>query len=109
MKRAVITGLGFITSIGNSREEVSRSLREGRTGVERFAEFVDDPAIPVSLAGTVKGFSFPSTDFEDWTYPPHYKISRETLRPMAPNSLYSPAAGRCGWPTPTSTRCSSAG
>ena len=46
MKRAVITGLGFITSIGNSREEVSHSLRQGRTGIERFAEF-EDPAIPV--------------------------------------------------------------
>ena len=89
MKRAVITGLGFITSIGNSRGEVSRSLREGRTGVERFAEFENDPTIPVRLVGTVKGFTFPSTEFEDWTYPPHYKIARETLRPMAPNSLYA--------------------
>ncbi len=89
MKRAVITGLGFITSIGNSREEVSRSLRETRTGIERFAEFENDPTIPVSLVGTVKGFTFPSTEFEDWTYPPNYKIARETLRPMAPNSLYA--------------------
>ncbi len=88
MKRAVITGLGFITSIGNSRAEVSRSLRETKTGIERFSEF-EDPAIPVKLAGTVKGFSFPSTDFEDWTFPPQYKISRDILRPMTPNSLYA--------------------
>jgi 3-oxoacyl-[acyl-carrier-protein] synthase-1 len=88
MPRAVITGLGFITSIGNGREEVLESLRAGKTGVERFSEF-EDPAIPVKLAGTVKGFTFPGTDFEDWTYPPKYKLTREVLRPMAPNTLFA--------------------
>ncbi|MBV9657941.1 MAG: beta-ketoacyl-[acyl-carrier-protein] synthase family protein [Verrucomicrobia bacterium] len=88
MNRAVITGLGFITSIGNGREEVLRSLRETRTGVELFSEFAD-PAIPVKLAGTVKGFAFPSADFEDWTFPTTHKISRETLPPMTPNALYA--------------------
>jgi 3-oxoacyl-[acyl-carrier-protein] synthase-1 len=88
MSRIVITGLGFITSIGNSRQEVVASLREGRTGVERFSEF-EDASIPIKLAGTVKGFGFPSTDFEDWTYPAGYKIARETLRPMTPNALFA--------------------
>ena len=87
--RPVVTGLGFITSIGNSRAEVSRSLREIRTGVEPFAEFTEDPNIPVTLFGTVKDFNFPSTDPEDWTYPPRHKVSRETLRSMAPNSLFA--------------------
>ncbi len=87
--RPVVTGLGFITSIGNSRAEVSRSLREVRTGVEPFAEFVNDPNIPVTLFGTIKEFTFPSTDFEDWTYPPRHQVPRETLRPMAPNSLFA--------------------
>ena len=54
MKRVVISGLGFITSIGNSREQVLRGLKECRTGVELFPEF-DHPGIPVKLAGTVKG------------------------------------------------------
>ena len=89
MKRAVITGLGFITSIGNSRGEVLQSLRTTRTGIESYPEFVNDPDVPVSLLGTVKGFTFPTTEFEDWTYPPHYKIARETLRPMAPNTLFA--------------------
>ncbi len=89
MKRAVVTGLGFITSIGNGREAVTRSLRETRTGVEPFPEFVADPNVPVTLMGTVKGFGFPSNEFEDWTFPPGRKIPRETLRPMAPNSLYA--------------------
>ena len=89
MKRVVITGLGFITSIGNSREEVLHSLQTTKTGVERYPEFVNDPTVPVSLVGTVKGFDFPTTEFEDWTFPPHYKIARETLRPMAPNTLFA--------------------
>lgn len=34
MKRVVITGLGIKSSIGNSKEEVSASLREARSGIE---------------------------------------------------------------------------
>lgn len=87
--RPVVTGLGFITSIGNNRAEVTRSLREVRSGVEPFPEFLADPKIPVTLFGTVKGFTFPSTDPEDWTYPALHKVPRETLRSMAPNSLFA--------------------
>lgn len=32
MKRAVITGLGIVSSIGNNQQEVLASLREGRSG-----------------------------------------------------------------------------
>ncbi len=88
MKRAVVTGLGFITSIGNSREEVLRNLRDCRTGVELFPEFAGAD-VPVKLAGTVKGFGFPTAQFEDWSYPADYQLTREQLRPMAPNSLYA--------------------
>ncbi len=88
MKRVVVTGLGFITSIGNNREQVLRSLRECRTGVEPFPE-LNDADVPVKLAGTIKGFQFPTPDFEDWTYPPDYRLTREQLRPMSPNSLYA--------------------
>ncbi len=88
MKRVVVTGLGFITSIGNNRDQVLRSLRECRTGVELFPEFAAAD-IPVKLAGTVKGFQFPTAYFEDWTHPPEYTLSREQMRPMAPNSLYA--------------------
>jgi 3-oxoacyl-[acyl-carrier-protein] synthase-1 len=88
LKRVVVTGLGFITSIGNSRAEVLQSLRECRTGIEPHPELAGSDS-PVKLAGTVKGFSFPTTDFEDWTYPSEYKLAREQLRPMAPNSLYA--------------------
>ncbi|RUT65423.1 beta-ketoacyl-[acyl-carrier-protein] synthase I [Morganella morganii] len=39
MKRAVITGLGIISSIGNNREEVLASLKEGRSGITFSEEF----------------------------------------------------------------------
>ena len=41
MRRAVITGLGIVSSIGNNKTEVTKSLREGRSGItysEQFAE-----------------------------------------------------------------------
>jgi 3-oxoacyl-[acyl-carrier-protein] synthase I len=88
MKRVAVTGLGFITSIGNNRQQVLRSLQECLTGVEPFPEFAAAD-IPVKLAGTVKGFQFPTAYFEDWTFPTEYKLTREQLRPMAPNSLYA--------------------
>jgi 3-oxoacyl-[acyl-carrier-protein] synthase-1 len=41
MKRVVITGMGIVSCLGNSRDAVSRSLREGVSGIsfnETFAE-----------------------------------------------------------------------
>ncbi|MFZ5806995.1 MAG: beta-ketoacyl-[acyl-carrier-protein] synthase family protein [Verrucomicrobiota bacterium] len=88
MKRAVITGLGLITSIGNDYASVLKSLKETRSGIELFDEFSGEN-IPVKLAGTIKEFSFPSAYFEDWEFPKKYALSREHLRPMAPNTLYA--------------------
>lgn len=39
MKRAVITGLGIVSSIGNNQEEVLASLKEGRSGITFSEEF----------------------------------------------------------------------
>lgn len=42
MKRAVVTGLGIVSSIGNNRDEVVASLKTGRSGIshsEEYAEF----------------------------------------------------------------------
>lgn len=91
MKRAVITGLGFITSIGNSKAEVLDNLRAGRHGIELYPPF-DHPDIPPKLLGTIKDFDFPTADFEDWTYPAEYRLRRELMRPMTPNALCGYAA-----------------
>ncbi len=42
MRRAVITGIGVISSIGNNKEEVLASLQNGKSGIrfsEQFAEY----------------------------------------------------------------------
>ena len=41
MKRAVITGMGIVSSIGNNKEEVLASLKEGRSGITASQEFID--------------------------------------------------------------------
>jgi 3-oxoacyl-[acyl-carrier-protein] synthase I len=41
VRRVVITGLGIVSSIGNNKQEVLTSLREGRSGIEFCQEYVD--------------------------------------------------------------------
>lgn len=91
MPRVFITGLGFITSIGNDASAVTRSLRELRHGFELYPPF-QKPDIPCKVVGTIKEFTTDSTDPEDWTFPSRYKIKRELLRSMAPNGLFAHCA-----------------
>lgn len=87
-KRVVITGLGFVTSIGNSYSEVLDSLRNAKSGIEIFDEMPNEPGGP-RAAGTIKNFSFPSVKFDDWTFPPEYQIDRTVLRSMSPHVVYA--------------------
>lgn len=41
MRRAVITGLGIVSCLGNDRENVTKSLREGISGIRRREDFVE--------------------------------------------------------------------
>jgi 3-oxoacyl-[acyl-carrier-protein] synthase I len=87
-RRAVVTGLGFITSIGNDGLSVERSLRELQSGIERV-EFLGNPEIPVRVAGTVKEFVTDSPSWRDWRFPAKYELGRETLRSLSPHGLYA--------------------
>ena len=87
----VITGLGFITSIGNDKATVLRSLRELRHGFEPFT-FFDNPNIPVKVAGTVKGFAFPTPNWRDWRWPANHTIAPEMLRSLPPHGVYAECA-----------------
>lgn len=91
MQRVFITGLGFVTSIGNDAGAVTRNLRELRHGFELYPPF-QKPDIPCKVVGTIKEFQTDSTDAEDWTFPAKYKIKRELLRSMAPNGLFAHCA-----------------
>ncbi|MXP48476.1 beta-ketoacyl-ACP synthase I [Pantoea sp. Eser] len=53
MKRAVITGLGIVSSIGNNQQEVLASLREGRSGIT-FSEEMKDSGMRSHVWGNVK-------------------------------------------------------
>ena len=41
MKRAVITGIGIVSSIGNDKKEVLESLKTGRSGIKHNEEFAE--------------------------------------------------------------------
>ncbi|MES1194300.1 MAG: beta-ketoacyl-[acyl-carrier-protein] synthase family protein, partial [Opitutus sp.] len=84
----VITGLGFVTSIGHDRATVGRNLRELQHGFERV-EFFGNPNLPVKVAGTIKGFEFPTPNWRDWRWPDQFKVDRELLRGLAPHGVYA--------------------
>lgn len=87
----VVTGLGFITSIGNDRAAVLRSLRELRHGFERV-EFFGNPNLPAKVAGTVKEFSFPTPSWRDWRWPERFTVDRELVRGLAPHGVFAVCA-----------------
>ncbi|MEH6629570.1 MAG: beta-ketoacyl-ACP synthase I [Halopseudomonas aestusnigri] len=41
MRRVVVTGLGIVSSIGNNKEEVIDSLKEGRSGIEHCETYAE--------------------------------------------------------------------
>ncbi len=88
MKNVVITGLGFITSIGNDYQSVKDSLINMKNGIEVYKPFERDD-IPVKCVGTVKGFDTSSYDQEDWIYPETYRVRRDVIRGFAPHCLYA--------------------
>jgi len=88
MSEVWVTGLGFITSIGNDRAQVTKSLLELTHGIENPTT-LNVPESPVKVAGTIKGFNLESSDFEDWEYPAEYKIPRSVLRSFSPHVLYA--------------------
>src|SRR4051812_14675365 len=87
-RRVVISGLGFVTSIGNDRASVLRSLREQRHGLERF-DFIPGAELPVRVAGTIKEFDTRSEHFAEWRWPARYTFTREMLRSLPPHGLHA--------------------
>ncbi|MCH5377931.1 MAG: beta-ketoacyl-ACP synthase I [Planctomycetes bacterium] len=75
MRRAVITGYGVISSIGNNKQEVTESLRNGTSGIEFVQEYCDKN-FRSHVAGTI------DVDLEA-------AIDRRTLRFMGDGSAYN--------------------
>ncbi|CBJ82099.1 3-oxoacyl-(acyl-carrier-protein) synthase I [Xenorhabdus bovienii str. Jollieti] len=75
MKRAVITGLGIVSSIGNNQKEVLESLREGRSGIT-FSEEFKEMGLRSHVWGNIK------LDISGL-------IDRKTQRFMSDSSVYA--------------------
>ena len=54
-KRVVITGLGLLTPVGNSKEETWKALIGGRSGIEKIKDF-DAQDYSSQIAGEIKNF-----------------------------------------------------
>ena len=91
MTRVFITGVGFITSIGNDAATVEKNLRELRHGCIAYPPF-QKPEVPVKVAAPVREFNTEPDDPEDWTLPARYRVRREVLRSLGPNTLYAHCA-----------------
>ncbi len=77
MRRVVVSGIGFVTSIGNDQPTVLANLRNLRHGIELFLDFASEK-IPVKVVGTIKDFDTSSYDAEDWSYPSEYRFKTGT-------------------------------
>ena len=58
-RRVAVTGMGFVTPIGNCRECFWSSLENGASGVRRIEDF-DVSRSPVQIAAEVRDFEWPS-------------------------------------------------
>ncbi|GGL51388.1 beta-ketoacyl-ACP synthase I [Wenxinia marina] len=75
MRRVVVTGLGIVSPIGNSAEEVAASLKAGRSGIEAVPE-MEEHGFRSRIAGTLK------IDVSE-------HVDKRALRFMGPGAAYA--------------------
>ncbi|WGI21559.1 beta-ketoacyl-ACP synthase I [Amylibacter sp. IMCC11727] len=75
MRRVVVTGLGIVSSIGNSADEVTASLKSGKSGIVAAPEYVEH-GFRSQIHGKV------NIDVAE-------HIDKRTLRFMGPGSAYA--------------------
>ena len=75
MRRVVVTGLGIVSSLGNNKDEVAASLREGRSGIVAAPEY-KELGFRCHVHGTVK-------------LDPADHVDRRILRFMGPGAAYN--------------------
>jgi 3-oxoacyl-(acyl-carrier-protein) synthase len=63
-------------------------LRDLKSGIERF-EFLPGENLPITVAGTIKGFDTPGSLWPAWRWPEGYSIARDLLRGLPPHGLYA--------------------
>jgi 3-oxoacyl-[acyl-carrier-protein] synthase I len=87
----VISGLGFVTSIGHSRTAVSGALRSLRHGLAPWVA-VPGMEVAVKLAGLLAGFDVGATNPAAWCWPDEFRIDANVVRAMPPHGVYALAA-----------------
>ena len=75
MRRVVVTGLGIVSSIGNNAEEVTASLKAGRSGIVASEEMAEH-GFRSQIAGTLK-------------IDPAEHVDKRALRFMGPGAAYA--------------------
>ena len=75
MHRVVITGLGIVSPIGNSAEEVAAALKAGQSGIEHVPAMTEH-GFRSQIAGTLK-------------IDPAEHVDKRTLRFMGPGAAYA--------------------
>ncbi len=81
MRRVVITGIGGVTALGNSWEEIRPHMERGETAIRYMKEWERFDGINTRLAAPITGFSL-----DDERYP-RKKI--RTMGPVARMSVYA--------------------
>ncbi|MBD3755442.1 MAG: beta-ketoacyl-ACP synthase I [Gammaproteobacteria bacterium] len=76
MRRVVVTGIGIVSSLGNNKEEVTDSLRNGRSGIVFAPEYAEN-GLRSQVHGAVKNLDFAE------------HIDRKQLRFMGDAAAYS--------------------
>ena len=84
MRRAVITGAGIVSSLGNSLAAVAASLAAGRSGIERVPEWER-----LGLRSTVCGVVHGADELAD-----ELEIPRRHRLAMSRAALYSAVAAQ---------------
>lgn len=84
LRRVVVTGLGMVTPLGNTREDSWKSALAGKSGIADITKF-DATNFTTRFAGEVKGFD--GTQFVD----------RKEIKKMDLFSVYAIAAGDEAW------------
>ena len=80
-RRVVVTGLGLVTSIGNSKNTVISNLKRLNCNF-KLANNVN------RVIGIVKSYNLSSLDTKDWVYPKKYKLKPDLIKSLAPQGLY---------------------
>ncbi|MFY0661762.1 MAG: beta-ketoacyl-ACP synthase I [Shimia sp.] len=75
MRRVVVTGLGIVSSIGNNAEEVTASLKAGKSGISANAEMTEH-GFRSQVAGHI------DIDIKE-------QVDKRTLRFMGPGAAYA--------------------